>query len=281
MNVFLLLFQITSVDNEDEQQDSPPSMRTAPDTDSGIDRGTGADSRISQHSSAGGVPGAANPKLWSSFKKHVRRFGGSTGSLSSPSPTSEEHPPKPAATTSGAGVPARAQSGSDIYSPEVARLESPREGGFGQVGGEGSGGGNGLPQSTAVLKKHIRELYAQISKAESDKQKIADEAYHRAMKIKRDGEDKLEDAKVAQDHQASLIERLRVWVKLIMLVNLTLARISSSQDKVVEYRKETETANKKVEELTRVANQAEIRFRDTNEVLRTLEDRLRITEVRA
>ena len=51
-----------------------------PDTDSGIDRGQagGTDSRISQVSapslsSANNTRGE-NPKLWASFKKHVRRY---------------------------------------------------------------------------------------------------------------------------------------------------------------------------------------------------------------
>ncbi len=46
-------------------------------------------------------------------------------------------------------------SESSLYSPEVAMQESPREGGF--LAKEDS-----LPQSTAVLKKHIKELYAQV-----------------------------------------------------------------------------------------------------------------------
>ncbi len=53
-----------------------------------------------------------------------------------------------------------------------------------------------------------------------------------------------------------------------------------AQDKVVEYRQQLEESGRKVEQLTRAANQAEIRFNDTNEVLKTLEERLRITEVR-
>ena len=32
-------------------------------------------------------------------------------------------------------------------------------------------------QSVSMLKRHIRELYARLSKSEGDKQKIADEAY--------------------------------------------------------------------------------------------------------
>ena len=45
-----------------------------------------------------------------------RRFGGSTGSLSSASPVSEQDP-RPQGST-----------GDLVYSPEIARMESPREG---------------------------------------------------------------------------------------------------------------------------------------------------------
>ena len=58
--------------------------------------------------------------------------------------------------------------GSSVYSPEVAQMDSPVEGGF-EMKGESS--------SSAVLKRHVKELYALLSKAEEDKQKIADEAY--------------------------------------------------------------------------------------------------------
>lgn len=51
------------------------------------------------------------------------------------------------------------------------------------------------------------------------------------------------------------------------------------KDKVVEYRDKYETSNKRLLEVTQVANQAQIRFKDTNEVLITLEERLRATEV--
>ena len=65
-------------------------------------------------------------------------------------------------------------------------------------------------QSVAMLKRHIKELYARLSKAEGDKQKIADEAFLRAVDIKRDCDRKLEEAKAAQGKQACLIERLKV-----------------------------------------------------------------------
>ena len=48
----------------------------------------------------------------------------------------------------------------------------------------------------------------------------------------------------------------------------------------MEFRKKYEDSNQKVIDLSHVANQAQIRFKDTNEVLKTLEERIRITEVR-
>ncbi len=221
-------------------------MRTGPDTDSGIGRGSSSTANMT----AGGG-GGSNPKLWTSFKRQVRKFGGSTGSLSSPSPTSEDQAAT-AAAAAAANVESAtaARSSSSLYSPDVARLDSPREGGFSE---------ESLPRSAAVLKAHIKELYAQISKAESDKQKIADQAYHRATLIRRECEARLEDARAGQEHQASLVERLR--------------------DKVVEYKAKLEAADKKAERLAREARHSEIRCQDTNEVLKTLEERLRITEV--
>jgi len=181
------------------------NMRAGQGTaDSGIDRDAGTQSRSSQPSSSTGR-GGRDAKLWSSFKKHVRRIGGSTGSLSSPSPTSED--PQLAQTTaaSSSTLPRSHSGGSSggggVYSPEVANMESPKEGGFGH--GE-------LPQSAALLKKHIKELYSQLAKSEGDKQKIADQAYRRAMDIKAELEAQLDDAKVAQEHQVNLVQRLRV-----------------------------------------------------------------------
>ena len=115
------------------------------------------------------------------------RFGGSTGSLSSASPISEE------------------TGKASAFSPEVEAIVSvsPVEGGF--IGPAPLQG-----QSVSMLKRHIRELYARLSKSESDKQKIADEAYLRAVDIKKECDRKLEDATVAQGKQASLIERLKV-----------------------------------------------------------------------
>ena len=55
---------------------------------------------------------------------------------------------------------------SSSYSPDVAQMESPKEGGFGQ-----------REPSVVMMKEHIKQLYGQLAKADVDKQKIADEAY--------------------------------------------------------------------------------------------------------
>ena len=66
------------------------------------------------------------------------------------------------------------------------------------------------PQGVAIMKSHIKDLIAQLSKAEDDKEKIAKEAYCKAMEIKREADKRLEDAHACQIKQASLIERLKV-----------------------------------------------------------------------
>ena len=81
----------------------------------------------------------------------------------------------------------------------------------------------------------------------------------RATLIQKDCDAKLEDAFASQKRQASLVERL--------------------QKKIVEFRDKYESSNTRLIEVSQIANQAQIRYRDTNEVLRTLEDRIRITEV--
>ena len=75
-------------------------------------------------------------------------------------------------------------------------------------------------QSVSMLKRHIRELYARLSKSEGDKQKIADEAYLRAVDIKKECDRKLEDARVAQGKQASLIDRLKVGGRFMFLITI-------------------------------------------------------------
>ena len=78
------------------------------------------------------------------------------------------------------------------------------------IGGVGSFQTSNEPQALAIMKSHIKELVAQLSKAEDDKEKIAKEAYCKAMEIKREADKRLEDAHACQMKQASLIERLKV-----------------------------------------------------------------------
>ena len=49
-----------------------------------------------------------------------------------------------------------------------------------------------------------------LGKAEEEKEKIAQEAYKKAMEIKIEADRKLEDAHASQMKQVSLIERLKV-----------------------------------------------------------------------
>ena len=70
--------------------------------------------------------------------------------------------------------------------------------------------GNTETPSVAIMKSHIKELIAQLSKAEDDKENIAKEAYNKAMEIKREADKRLEDAHACQMKQANLIERLKV-----------------------------------------------------------------------
>ena len=74
--------------------------------------------------------------------------------------------------------------------------------------------GNTEAPSVAIMKSHIKELIAQLSKAEDDKEKIAKEAYNKAMEIKREADKRLEDAHACQMKQANLIERLKVGLKI-------------------------------------------------------------------
>ena len=165
-------------------------------------------------------------------------------------------------------------------------MVSPVEGGF--IGPAPLQG-----QSVSMLKRHIRELYARLSKSESDKQKIADEAYLRAVDIQKECDRKLEDARVAQGKQASLIERLKggrylhysveLYEMLIKVMkfqcNEELFFSHIKQNKLVEYRSKSDSANRRLLEVTQLANQAQIRFEDTNEALRSTEEKLRANEV--
>lgn len=144
-------------DEADDESDPAlvgPAGDAADLEDSG--RETGAASRISLNSSPGIAQQSAhhpedmagkdnNAKIWSKFQKQVRRFGGSTGSLSSSSPNSEEHHPLPPASGGTASLPRNATC---VYSPEVADMESPKEGGFRST--------EQSPQSVALLRSQIQ-----------------------------------------------------------------------------------------------------------------------------
>ena len=73
-----------------------------------------------------------------------------------------------------------------------------------------SGIGRVTDDSVAILKSHIKELVAQLGKSEEDKEKIAEEAYRKAMEIKTEADRKIVDAHSSQMKQVSLIERLKV-----------------------------------------------------------------------
>ena len=51
------------------------------------------------------------------------------------------------------------------------------------------------------------------------------------------------------------------------------------QNKLIEYRAKSDSANRRLLEVTQLANQAQIRFEDTNEALRSTEEKLRTNEV--
>ena len=87
---------------------------------------------------------------------------------------------------------------------------------------------NSEPQSVAIMKSHIKELIAQLSKAEDDKEKIAKEAYNKAMEIKREADKRLEDAHACQMKQANLIERLKVGLNIYFI--FILKKFISVQD---------------------------------------------------
>ena len=63
-----------------------------------------------------------------------------------------------------------------------------------------------------VTLSNCQDLHSQLSKSESDKQKIADEAFRRAQIIQQQCNAKLEDAMVSQAKQADLVERLQVCI---------------------------------------------------------------------
>ena len=79
-----------------------------------------------------------------------------------------------------------------------------------------SGIGRVTDDSVAILKSHIKELVAQLGKSEEDKEKIAEEAYRKAMEIKTEADRKIVDAHSSQMKQVSLIERLKVKYTLLV-----------------------------------------------------------------
>jgi hypothetical protein len=89
-------------------EDMTEDQGTTPiDNDSGIDRDGGAASRVS----------GGSGKVWTKIHKQLnRRFGGSTGSLSSASPVSDQDQSM------------RKGSTGELYSKGVAQMGSPREG---------------------------------------------------------------------------------------------------------------------------------------------------------
>ena len=108
----------------------------------------------------------------------------------------------------------------------------------------------------------------------------------RAQIIKRECDVQLEDAKRSQVIQADLMDKLQARIlsfsaRLVKWTSHVLHLFSprSHQAKVVEFRDKYESSNKRLIEVTQVANQAQIRAKDTNEVLISLEERLRSTEV--
>ena len=102
-------------------------------------------------------------------------------------------------------------------------------------------------------------MVAQLSKAEEDKEKIAEEAYKKAMAIKEEAERRLHDAYECQTKQTHLIERLK--------------------SKVEDYKGQCGSMESRLLEVNQLANQSQLQVNDTTQVLQTLEQRLQTTEV--
>lgn len=203
--------------SSDDQADGLTSPPPA-DNDSGID---GAQSRSS----------SSKDKVWSKIHRQLnRRFGGSTGSLSSASPTSE-----------GDGLLKKSET--------LTKSTS-----FAQFTGDLDQSSNAEPQSVT-----IKELLAQLAKAEEDKENIAKEAYRRAMEIKSEADKRLEDAHICQMKQASLIERFK--------------------EKVLAYKEQEKATEKRLLEVNLIANESQSKLNQTTHVIESLEERLKNTEV--
>lgn len=109
------------------------------------------------------------------------------------------------------------------------------------------------------MKGHIKELLAQLALAEEEKEKIAKEAFNKAMEIKQEADKRLEDAHVCQMKQANLIERLK--------------------EKVVDYKGQCKTMENRLLEVNQLANRSQLQLNETTDVIKTLEERLKTTEV--
>lgn len=95
--------------------------------------------------------------------------------------------------------------------------------------------------------------------AEEEKEKIAKEAFNKAMEIKQEADKRLEDAHVCQMKQANLIERLK--------------------EKVVDYKGQCKTMENRLLEVNQLANRSQLQLNETTDVIKTLEERLKTTEV--
>ena len=115
------------------------------------------------------------------------------------------------------------------------------------------------PQNVTSVKAHMRELIAQLATAEEDKEKIAQEAYLKAMDIKNEADKRLDDARACQTKQASLIERLTA--------------------KVTDYKNQCKIMEDRLAEVNELANQSQAQLGDTSEAIGTLEGKLKVTEV--
>ena len=208
-----------------EKMKAKVSSASAASTASELDFDSGYDQR--------GVESRNSSKVWNKIHKQLnRRFGGSTGSLSSTtSPNSEV-----------------VNKHSEAFNSKIVRnMDSPLE-------------GLEEPQSVkGLIKTHVKDLVAQLSKAEEEKEKIAQEAYKKAMEIKAEADRRLQDAYQCQSKQTSLIERLKA--------------------KVEDYKGQCSNMEARLSEVNQLANQSQLQLNDTTHVLKNLEQRLQSTEV--
>lgn len=95
-------------------------------------------------------------------------------------------------------------------------MDSPVEGGFDLHDRSASA----PSPSTAMLKRHIKELYEKLHRAEVDKHKIADQALFRVKNMAKEYEAQIEDARLSQMKQAELVDKLRVSVYYLYLLSV-------------------------------------------------------------